>query len=344
MMERMFLLAITLFMTFLITGCASVSPTYINDGKLANNDSSEAVLNPVHFKRSDSFKTSPPHCIAVLPLHNGLGEKVVKDEVVTDSKVPKVELELNDKALEQLRWNLYAHLAPYPYRDIELEKVNEAVLSFGNDSSSYADIASKLKCDALLLGEIIDYRSDHFGLYSQVSIGIRMQLIRASNNEMLWQGHHIAKSQGGNVPLTPIGIVVGIYSATENVSDEQLVRVEDDLFRRLLSTWDTTAPLQDNYEKIQVAEKEEESNRIVQYEGFPYSISVKNLYLRSGPGTGFSAQRVLNQRDKLAILDHKHAPWVQVKVANGQLGYVNKKYIQFIEELRMDKQLVALRQ
>ncbi|NOQ94007.1 MAG: SH3 domain-containing protein [Methylophaga sp.] len=343
MMERMFLLATALFMTFLVTGCASISPTYINDGEVADSTSSETTLNPVHFKRADSFKTSPPNCIAVLPLHNGLGVKPAEDEVVADSKAAQADLELNNEALEQLRWNLYAHLAPYPYRDIELEKVNEAVLSFGNDSSGYAAIAADLKCEALLLGEVIDYRSEHFGLYSQISIGIRMQLIRASNNEMLWQGHHIAKSQGGAVPLTPIDIVVGIYSATENVSDEQLVRVEDDLFRRLLSTWDTTAPLQDNHKDIQLAEQEEPSE-LVKEDGYPYSISVENLYLRSGPGVKFSAQRVLNQQDKLVILDHKHAPWVQVKVANGQLGYVNKKYIQPVEELSMDGQLVAFRQ
>jgi len=277
-------------------------------------------------------------------LHDALNVEPTSNQQLADKKSTKSDLDLTDEILEQLRWNLYAHLSPYSYQDIELEKVNEVVSALGNNGSHYSEIASKLKCDALLLGEIIDYRSTHLGVYSQASIGIRMQLIRASNSEILWEGHHIAKSQAGAIPLSPIDIVMGLFSATKNMSDEKLVHVEDDLFRRLLSTWEGTDSVLEQGEEIQLADQSEEQDGMTKVENYPYSIAVKNLYLRSGPGTGFIAETVLNEQDKLAILDHEHSPWLQVKVADGQLGYVNKKYIKYTTVPRSNEQWLAFAQ
>jgi len=342
-------------MLFLITGCSTMSPTYINEGELAEDDSERAAVNPVLFKIEESFRTSPPNCIAILPLKDVTASESVKSQIVAKNPIShtsqtvrvtnnsQTSIALNDEILEQMRWNLYSHLAPHSYRDVELAKVNQVVTDLGSESSNYSAIGSALNCDALLMGEVIDYSSDHLGFYSQSSIGVRMKLIRAKNNDVLWEGEHVAKSQAGSVPLTPFDIVVGIYFAIENVSDEQLVHVEDDLFRRLLSTWDATDSFQqDDFEYIKVVGQLPEKNEIVKDDGYTYSIVVENLYLRSGPGTRFTAATVLDQQDKLTILDHKHTPWVQVKVSNGQLGYVNKKYIKEITQLQNNELVAAL--
>ena len=307
-----------------VEGC-SVSPTYIDDNKLSENSSDKEALNPVHFKMDDSFKTSPPQCIAILPLINKMnkeqgGNKETKNKL----------LKLTDKSLEQLRWSLYSQLAPYPYNDVELATVNKVLASVDN-KTNYAAIGKALKCDALLLGEVTDYHSEFFGIYSDTAIGVNMKLIRAKNGNVLWEGSPVATNRGGGVPFSPIGLIVGLYSATENLSDEQLVRVEDDVFRRLLSTWDATGNSLDGQEKIQLAEQKPQQDIPVKEEAYPYVIAVKNLYLRAGPGTKFKAKTVLSQQDKLAILDQQHLPWLQVKVADGQLGYVNKKYIRAIK-------------
>jgi len=342
-------------MLFLITGCASLSPTYINDNESAENNADKTAFNPVYFKLADGFKSSPPQCIAIMPLKDVTREVSLKQEVVHHpigqaSQTHQTSqnnnlLDLNDEMLEQMRWNLYSHLAPHSYRDVELGKVNEVVADLGSESSNYPAIASALKCDALLIGEVIDYSSNHLGFYSQASIGVQMKLVRAKNNELLWEGNHVAKSQAGSVPLSPIGLVMGIYSAMENMTPEQMMHVEDDLFRRLLSTWDGDAKdslQQDGSEHIQVAAHSLEQNEVVKDDNDTYSIVVENLYLRSGPGTRFTAETVLDQKDKLAIMDNEHAPWVQVKVNDGQLGYVNKKYIKVVPQLQNNELLAAL--
>ncbi len=314
-MKRIYSACFLFVFTASISGCA-ISPTYVNDGDVSENKLDEVSLNPVHYKIEKSFKQSPPQCVAILPLRNALEKEVVSEQ---DKKYKLIEL--TAEGLEQLRWSLYSQLAPYAYRDVELAVVNK-VLKHTSNKTDYAALGKALNCDAFLIGEVTDYHSGFFGVYSQTSIGVNMKLIRAKNQKVLWEGSHVATNRGGSVPLTPVDIVMGLYSATENLSEEQLVRVKDDVFRRLLSTWSNTDDGQtDAADNIQLAVEE-----------YPFYISVKNLFLRSGPGTKFKPAAVLDQKDRIAIVDKKLSPWVQVKVKNGPDGYLNDKYLSVAKE------------
>ncbi len=330
-MKRRYNLYSFLVVAALVSGCA-VSPTYVNDGDLPENKLDEANLNPVHYKLEESFKTSPPQCVAVLPLTNateeeGTTSKDIKSKESNQDKKKYKLIELTDESLEQLRWSLYSQLAPYAYHDIELAVVNNAIKQVGNNTD-YAALGKALKCDTLLIGEVTDYRSGFFGIYSQTSIGVKMKLIRANNQEVLWEGNHVATNHGGSVPLSPVGVIMGLYSASENLSEEQLVRVKDDVFRRLLSTWSgTDEGLIEASENIQLAEAEKPEK-----EEYPFIIAVKNLFLRSGPGTKYEPASVLDQQDKIAIVDDKFSPWVRVKVENGPVGYVKDKYLSSVKQ------------
>lgn len=299
------------FIGLTATGCAS-SPNYINDANNTNSaDNSD--FNTVHFKLDESFINTPPKCVAILPFKAN-----TKNPQLSNSSTGNIE-ELTDAKLVELRWNLYSHLAPYPYRDVELEKVNNAISSLGNKAENYALLGSTLQCDALLVAEVTDYGTTHLGFYSQSSVGVQMKLIRSENGKVIWEGNHVAKSHAGGFPITPIDIAVSIFSATDNISDEQLVRVGDDLFRRLLSTWDAEFIDEPQTQHVQLAEAKNDS--------YPFYVSVQQLFLRSGPGTEYAPKDVLEKNEKLAMLDEQHSPWVQVKLTSGKLGYVNKKYI-----------------
>ncbi len=309
-MKLRHLIALPLVVLATVTGC-SLAPTYVDDGQTAGNNLEDVSLNPVHYKIEDGLRRFPPSCVAVLPLKNATAEEVLSE---SDKKYKLIEL--TDESLEQLRWSLYPQLAPYAYRDVELALVNQAMEQSGQ-RTDFADLGRRLNCDALLLGEVTEYQSGFFGIYSQTSIGVKLKLIRASSQEVLWKGHHVATNRGGSFPLTPVDIIMGFYSATENLSDEQLVRVRDDVFRRLLSTWSDT-------DTHQTDVPEEPKPVISQY---PFNIAVKHLYLRSGPSTKYKPVAVLDQQDRIAIVDKKSTPWVGVEVENGPSGYVNAKYL-----------------
>jgi len=295
----------TTLILLLLAGCAS-SPTFVNGNKSFTNSEKQSHFNAVHFKTEKQFISSPPQCIAILPFDNKTGN-------TPNSSTER--LTLTDEKIEQLRWILYSHLAPHSYQDIELKKVDQALSKLNN--KHYTAIGKALHCDALLIGEITEYDADFLGLYSQISIGVDLKLIAAKDGTVLWQGHHIAKSHGGGVPITPLDIAVGVYSATENISDEQVVRVEDDLFRRLLSTW-----------RLDQNSQQQSNTVLADIEVELFHVTAQKLFLRQGPGRDFDAKGVLDQHQQLTLLDSQHSPWVQVKVADGQLGYVHNKYIQ----------------
>lgn len=301
--HRILLTGLTLL---LLVGCAS-SPSYVNGNKSFTEVEKKSQFNAVHFKTDEQFITSPPRCIAILPFENTADEQ---------AKNSTERLVLTDDKIEQLRWILYSHLAPHPYQDIELKKIDRILAKL--DSQQYSAINKALKCDALLIGKVTEYDADFLGLYSQIAIGMELTLVNAQSGNVLWQGNHIAKSHGGSVPLTPVDIAVGIYSATDNISDEQVVRVQDDLFRRLLSTWQLDHSTPQTGDTV-LATLDEDL----------FHVTAQKLFLRKGPGRHFKAQEVLDHNAPLILLDSEHSPWVQVKkVADGQLGYVHKKYIQ----------------
>ena len=97
-------------------------------------------------------------------------------------------------------------------------------------------LAEQIKCGTLIEGEINEYGTTFLAVYSRVAVGADLKMIRAADGALLWEGHHTAVSHGGSIPLDPVGIAMAVLDAASNIRDEQILRVTDDLTRRLVST------------------------------------------------------------------------------------------------------------
>ncbi|WP_135075149.1 tetratricopeptide repeat protein [Terasakiella sp. SH-1] len=214
-MKYIFTLAVCL-----ITLNACTTPSYVEEGK---DDLSLNPLNEVHFKVYDSYKQSPPNCVAVLPLTN------------EHDNSEKASLSFDEgKAVRQA---FYAHLAPQGKRDIELPRVDFLLNKLDEkDTDKLEAMKGVLNCDAIIRGKLVEFESQFFGVYSRVAVGAEMEMVRLSDGELLWKARHIAQSHGGGVSLSPIGLAMGILDAATNMEEEQTLRLIDDLSRRLVST------------------------------------------------------------------------------------------------------------
>lgn len=208
-----------LSLAWLLAGCAG--PSYVDKGKDGASSSGNA-FNNVIFQVYDAYKESPPDCVAVLPFETSSKDS---DEAITVDQT------------ETVRRAFYAHLAPQGKRDIELPRIN-FVLSIieETENTNLKTLGEKLNCGALVQGQVTEYGSNFYGVYSKVAVGADLKLIRATDGEILWEGSHVAQSHGGSVPLSPIGLAMGIFDASNNVREEQIYRIIDDLARRLVST------------------------------------------------------------------------------------------------------------
>ena len=234
-------MACSLSLACMLSGCAS--PSFVDKGK---GDSSGNPFNDVLFQVHDAYKAAPPDCVAVLPFETSSEDS---DEGITVDQT------------ETVRRAFYAHLAPHGKRDIELPRIN-FVLSKIDDAekTDLKIIAKKLNCGALVRGQVTEYGSNFYGVYSKVAVGADLKLLRASDGVILWEGSHVAQSHGGSVPLSPIGLAMGIFDASNNVREEQIYRIIDDLARRLVSTIpdDRIAVLDEPLTPVNVASSEPE--------------------------------------------------------------------------------------
>ncbi|MBX9635123.1 MAG: tetratricopeptide repeat protein [Magnetospirillum sp.] len=194
------------------TGCSN--PSYVNKGE---GESGWLGVNEVVFQVHDAYTAAPPDCVAILPL------------TIKPSSQPAPGAE--DAA--KVRLSLYAHLATQSKRGVRLERIDHVLAQVKGDRKA---LGQQIKCAAVLEGEVTEYGSTFLGLYSSVSAGVDLKMVRVADGVVLWEGQHVAVSHGGSLPLDPVGLAMGLVDAMGNVRDEQILRVTDDLARRLVST------------------------------------------------------------------------------------------------------------
>jgi len=211
---------LSLILTMLLAACST--PAYVDQGKAQQAGALD--LNPVLFQVHPAFAAQAPDCVAVLPLTvAGQGEP---RPTAADSA--------------RVRLALFARLQTQAKRGIRPEQVDKVLAETGGDRAA---LGRRLNCAALLEGTVTEYGNTFLGLYSSVTVGADLRLIRAADGAVLWQGRHVAAARDGGLPLDPVGLAVGLYGAIDNVRDEQVLRVTDDLARRLVSTIPDTATL-----------------------------------------------------------------------------------------------------
>ncbi|RED44214.1 SH3 domain-containing protein [Aestuariispira insulae] len=274
---------------FLLSACGT--PSYVNENRSrAEMGNDTPSVETVSYKIHNAFREQPPLCVAVLPLDdNG---------------------KLEPSQREGVRRIFYAQLAPQKKRDVELQDVDNALLALPEEfRDDPVALGYALECDTMLTGRITHYGSGFYGLYSNVSVGADVKLIRTTDGAVLWEGRHVASSHGGSVPFTPVGLVSGMVRAANNVNGEQLDRVTNDLARRLVST------IPDNTE-------------------FLYA-RVPAIKLRTGPGSDYPVVDLYPAAGKLEYIGpSEDKDWVTVRDTAGQLAYV------LAQDVTMDREAV----
>ncbi|MFN3077482.1 MAG: tetratricopeptide repeat protein [Alphaproteobacteria bacterium] len=224
---RVFLSATMGMLLVAMAGCDH-SPAYIDRANPPLLGSLDFVW-PVEFQVFKAYRDAPPTCVAVQPFtFPQTNEKPVEKPVDKPSALDPTEI---------VRRAVYGHLAAKGTRLVELPRVDFVRRDLSaTERNETKVLGAKLNCDALMTGEVTEYDSTFFGLYSRVAVGANLRLVRAGDGVVLWEGSHVAVSHGGSIPLSPIGIGMGLLDAANNVREEQQLRLTEDLARRLVST------------------------------------------------------------------------------------------------------------
>lgn len=279
----------------------------------ANPNVQAAGKNLVVYEVHPEYQRRPPECVAVLPF------KVPPGAGVGDADA------IRNFDAETVRRAFYAQLAPQSKRDIELITIDYALSQFTEEErADHRRIGQMLGCDSLMVGRVTTYGVEFFGLYSRVAVGASVKIIRASDGELLWEGHHVAQSHGGDVPISPIGILFSVVSAVTNLHEEQLERVTNDLARRLVSTIPDYQLVDRGLDPGALPAR---MARTTPAKDYRYVV-VEVLNFRSGPGTNFQVQGKLRQSEVVEVVGRSVNPyWLTIKTSDGRIGYVSSRYL-----------------
>ena len=196
-----------------LTACST--PTYVD--RSSDATSLPSVFNVVEFEINDAFWETPPDCLLVMPF------------AIAPSVAPHIE----EQDAQAIRAAVYAHLSKQSRRLIRPDHVDQALADTGEPVTSHS---AETRCGYAIEGTITEYGSTFLGVYSSVSAGAALLIVRTHDDVVLWRGSHIATIRGGGLPFGPIGILTNLVAAIDNVQSEQELRVTEDLARRLVST------------------------------------------------------------------------------------------------------------
>ena len=74
-------------------------------------------------------------------------------------------------------------------------------------------------------------------IWARLSIGLEVQLTRASDGRLLWKARHTASRSQGGITLSPLGAATHMVEAAALTSDaDQATSLVADLTRRIVAT------------------------------------------------------------------------------------------------------------
>lgn len=207
---KKFFYYLSFILVLLLSSCQT--PKYLQVKKITKSDS---ILPEVKYFINENFNPEEINCIAI---------GTIKDNS------DKSEFSQLDKT-NLVKYSLYSHLSPKRYRDIEIHQMTYLL----KEKQNINLVLKTLDCDAILDGEIIKFENKFYVAFSSTKVGLNLSL-RKQSGELLWKGNHIASSRAGTIPLSPISLASGIFSASTNTEEEVALQMLDAAARRLLNT------------------------------------------------------------------------------------------------------------
>lgn len=112
----------------------------------------------------------------------------------TIAVVPMINMSLEKNLGKMLQKEVYDRLQSKGYQRIAAELVDRAMKELGIQTPellsgiSYKRLGKKLKCDAVIQGEVNQSGTQHKGVYDSIVVSISLRLVDCHTGMILWQG------------------------------------------------------------------------------------------------------------------------------------------------------------
>jgi hypothetical protein len=152
--------------------------------------------------------TSPPTTVAILPFGSEIGEGRIEGSrfLVKRSRVDRI---LKEEGLDS--WEKLRSLPP--------QRLGEL-----------------LGAEALIFGLVTHFDYYYGLLYSQLAVGLSMEMLDSKTGEILWRVQDARRDHTVRIAFDPVGVLVGLFQAGFALRPINMMRAMDEISRELVGT------------------------------------------------------------------------------------------------------------
>ena len=195
---------------------ACTETRYVDYGEGTRED--QIPLKMVAYEIDPSFYEEFPTCVFIL-------EPGPRDQVTVDLS------RIIETALSRHITARFDRVVDGPERRNAIERYNLDI----DDPSDLRSILKRLECDTYIRTEVLDPHIDYLLVWSQVGVGLELQLRRSEDDHLLWRARHKARRSEGGLSFSPIGILVDTVFSSRFAADREVAEsLADDAVRRMV--------------------------------------------------------------------------------------------------------------
>ena len=186
--------------------------------KVVEISTEEQLLSEVQYTIVEEKFGPDIKCIAV-------GKIELTDDNEDFGELNKVDL---------VRRTLVGNLYQQNYTQVPLVTV-DGLMKGATDAKK---LLSQTACDAVVSGQIFRFNNKSYVAASSTEVGLDLAITNGEG-EVIWSGRHLASSRDGSLPFSPLSLLLGVFLAQANASDEVALQMVDAAVRRLVNTLPT---------------------------------------------------------------------------------------------------------
>lgn len=147
-----------------------------------------------------------------------------------------------EQGLESLvREGFSNHFSSMNFRDIEPSEVDRILRNYiGNHAGTWRDLpparlGELFHADFMVLGKVIEYKKLFAGLYSQIALGVELEMVECRTGEGVWSMTLIKRSHDGGIPFDLFGIIPAALRSGLHMKKERTLDLIERISRDFVS-------------------------------------------------------------------------------------------------------------
>jgi len=191
---------------------------------------------------SQTLREKPPRTVAVLPFRSQIGEGRVEGSQGLFNALTKKEPGLPAIVGERMRRAFFGQFAQLEFDHVKISRIDRILRNEGLDT--WEKIKSLppqrwgelLEADAIIIGEVTHFDYYYAFLYSQLAVGLSLEMADTRTGETLWRVHDARRNHTVRIVYDPIALAVGLFQVGFSMRPINMMRAMDEICRELVGT------------------------------------------------------------------------------------------------------------